>query len=119
MRLYLLVTHLVNSLNAKRQKLFKLFIYLIIIILEIKMEKPKERHWRFQRQSVVTLTDGDKTSGGGWRIGGVQSQGEEEELKITHAAFVSELSVNWRQIFSAGRRLKFAHQSFSIGNPHK
>ena len=44
------------------------------------MEKPKERHWRFQRQSVVTLTD-DKTSGGGRSIGGVQSQGEEEELK--------------------------------------
>ena len=30
------------------------------------MKKLKERHWRFQRQSVVTLTDGDKTSGGGW-----------------------------------------------------
>ena len=30
------------------------------------MEKLKERHWRFQRQSIVTLTDGDKTSGGGW-----------------------------------------------------
>ena len=29
------------------------------------MEKSKERRWRFQRQSVVTLTDGDKTSGGG------------------------------------------------------
>ena len=53
------------------------------------MEKPKERHWRFQRQSIVTQIDEDKTSGGGWRIGGVQSQGEEEELKITHAAFVS------------------------------
>ena len=52
---------LVNSLKDHSVKIdfFK-------IILEIKMEKPKERHWRFQRQSVVTLTDEDKTSGGGW-----------------------------------------------------
>ena len=34
------------------------------------MEKLKEHHWRFQRQSIVTLTDGDKTSGGGWEYWG-------------------------------------------------